>query len=167
MAQTRERFTITTTICRRNNWMYAIWHLRLLDLFFRPKSDIHWKQCMHLRWWSVGVIVCGHRVSVGEPEWVGDGLGAIMVTVPFVVGVRPVLDLQCRVPKAGLSECWVLWLRLGEATFIHLHSSVIGKQISATFLDEFSHYCIVNYSHIRVHWSSLYLKSFIFWVVCI
>lgn len=117
----------------RNCLIYAIWHLWLLDLLFRSKSYIHWKQCMHPGCWSVRVVVGGHPISVGEPEWVSDGLGAIMVTVPLVVGVRPVLDLQCRMPKARLSERRVVRLRLGEAAFIHLHSLVTGKQISATF----------------------------------
>jgi hypothetical protein len=82
---------------------------------------------------SVGVVVGRHPVSVGEPQGIGDCLGAIMVTVPLVVGVRSVLDLQRPVPKACLSERRVPWLRLCEATMSHLRLSVNGKK-SAAFL---------------------------------
>jgi len=64
---------------------------------------------------SVGVVVGGrHPVPVSEPDAIGDDLGAVVVPVPRVVGVRPVLDLQRRVPEARLPERRVARLRPRE-----------------------------------------------------
>lgn len=51
-----------------------------------------------------GVVVVGHVEAVGEPDGVGGDLGAVVVAVPGVVGVRPVLDVQHRVAEAVLPE---------------------------------------------------------------
>jgi hypothetical protein len=54
-------------------------------------------------------------VPVGEPDGVRGHGAPVLVPVPGVVRVRPVLDVQDRVPEARLPERRVARLRLRHA----------------------------------------------------
>jgi hypothetical protein len=54
------------------------------------------------------------KVLVGEPKGIGPNSGAILVTVPVVVGMSAVLDVENGVAEASLAECRVRRLRLRE-----------------------------------------------------
>lgn len=68
------------------------------------------KKSVHLRLgsWIINLV----PVSVSKPHSICFHCISILISMPSIVSMGSVLDIKSGMPKAGLSESWVLWLWL-------------------------------------------------------